>query len=90
MAKKKKQRKIAQPKVDFAQRLYRKLALCGIGEAEEGALGDDSGRWVNIRIGDSELCFSFDMSGEKIDGIQLFKDKVEVVDNVLVWGRTKP
>lgn len=87
---KKKERK---PRLDFAQRLAQKLIESGLGEVDEGALSDDSGRWVNLKIGRHELCFSFDMKGEKIDGVGLHKDIVRVVDQVKVWPlpkKTKP
>jgi hypothetical protein len=86
MAKKNKVKKERQPRKDFAEKFADKLRATGLGEVDEGELGDDSGRWVNLRIKDTELCFSFDMKGEAIDRIGLYKDKVEVTDHIRVWG----
>lgn len=86
MATKNKVKKERQPRKDFAEKLADKLRATGLGEVDEGELSDDSGRWVNFRIKDTELCFSFDMKGEKIDGIGLYKDKIEVTDHIRIWG----
>lgn len=86
MAKKAKKKKQRAPRKDFAQKLAEKL--CKIGEVEADAFGDESGRWVNLRIGDTQLCFSFDMKGEIIDRIGLYKDKIEVTDQIHLWGGT--
>lgn len=84
MAKKSKSHK----KLDFAQKLAEKLRGTGSGTVEEGSFNDKSGRWVTIRNGATELCFSFDMKGEQIDRIALYKDKIEVVDQVKIWSNT--
>jgi len=84
----KKCKKRGQPqKKDFAEKLANKLRRTELGEVDEGALSDDSGRWVSIKIGDSDLCFSFDMEGENIDRIGLYKDIIEIVDQKMVWGK---
>jgi hypothetical protein len=75
-----------KPRLDFAQRLEQKLIESGLGEVEADALSDGSGRWVNIKVGDVELYFSFDMKGEKIDNIGLYKDVVEVISQKHVWS----
>ena len=58
-----------------------------IGDVEEGGLSDDSGRWVSLNIKDTELNFSFDIKGETIDGIGLYKDVIQVVDQDRIWGK---
>lgn len=82
----KKQRKSKQ---DFAQKLAQKLRDGGLGVVDEGAFSDDSGRWVELKVKDTTLCFSFDMKGESMDKVALYQDKVEVVDQTRVWS-TKP
>lgn len=79
----KKKRKI---KGNFASDLADKLRALGTGSVDAGVLSDKSGAWVNLRIGDTELCFSFDGQGNTIDGVGLYKDKVEVVDQEKIWG----
>ena len=86
MANKNKVKKERKPRQDFAEKFAQKLRETGLGEVDDGALGDDSGRWVSLRVKDTELCFSFDMKGEKIDRIGLYKDKIEVTDHIRVWG----
>ena len=86
MAKKNKTKKQSKPRKDFAEKFAQKLRESGLGEGYEGAFGDDSGRWVNLRVKDTELCFSFDMKGESMDRIGLYKDKIEVTDHIRVWG----
>ncbi len=76
-------RKERAPRKDFAERLADKLK--GIGEIDEGCLSDDSGRWVSVQVGLMSLNFSFDMKGEKITDIGLYKDIVEVVDQKQLW-----
>ena len=71
---------------DFAEKFADKLRETGLGEVSEGAFSDDSGRWVGIKIGGSDLSFSFDMTGEVIDRIGLYEDIIEVVDQKRVWG----
>ena len=73
-------------KKDFAKMFAKKIKEAGLGEVIEDAFDDDSGRWVSLRIKDTVLCFSFDMKGEKIESIGLYKDKVEVTDQIRVWG----
>jgi hypothetical protein len=75
------------PRKDFAEKLADKLRTLNIGEVEEGSLFDGSGRWVNVRFKDTELCFSFDMKGELLDRLGLYKDVIEVTDHKLVWGK---
>jgi hypothetical protein len=75
------------PRKDFAEKLADKLRALNIGEVEEGSLSDDSGRWVNVRFKDMELCFSFDDKGENIDRLGLYKDVIEVTSHRLVWGK---
>jgi len=86
MAKKNKVKKERQPRKDFAEKFADKLRATNLGEVNEGAFSDNSARWVNLRIKDTELCFSFDTKGEKIDRIGLYKDKIEVIDHIRVWG----
>lgn len=86
MAKKNKVQKERQPRKDFAEKFAEKLRATGLGEVDEGVFSDGNGRWVNFRIKDTELCFSFDMKGEKIDRIGLYEDKVEVIDQIRLWG----
>lgn len=83
---KKKERK---PRLDFAQRLAQKLIESGLGEVDEDSFDDESARWVDIRIGEHVLTISFDIKGEKIEGIELFKEIVEVVDQKKVWPLEK-
>jgi len=72
--------------MDFASKLAEKLSEMEIGQVEVGKLTDNSGRWVNLRKDDTTLCFSFEMDGEKINRIGLYKDKIEVTDSIRVWG----
>lgn len=76
-----------KPKVSFAQVLAEKLGE--FGKVETGALSDKSSRWVNLRIGDTELCFSFEIDGERLQDVGLFKDVVQVVDQVRLWTSDK-
>ncbi len=77
--KNKQQKKAKQPKRDFAEILAEKLGE--LGEVEAGKLGDGSGRWVTIRISKKkELNFSFNMKGNEITGIALYKDVIEVTE----------
>lgn len=81
-----KSQKQRQPRKDFAEKFAEKLQAMQLGQVDAGALADGSGRWVNIRIKHKELCFSFDMKGERIDRIGLYKDEIEVVDHILIFG----
>jgi len=82
-----KAKKERPPRKDFAQRLADKLRSTNLGVVDEGSLSDDSGRWVSLKIKDAELSFSFDMKGENIDSIGLFKDVIQVVDQQKIWGK---
>ena len=84
--KKQSEKKQRKPTPDFAEKFAQKLREGGLGMVSEGALNDDSGRWVELKIKDTTLCFSFDMKGESIDQIGLYKDKIEVVDQTRVWA----
>lgn len=86
---KKKPVKERKPKLDFAERLAIKLRESRLGEVEEDSFSDNSARWVQLKIGDKSLVFSFDMKGEKIDNIALYKDVVEVVDQEQLWSTDK-
>jgi hypothetical protein len=57
MAKKNKVKKNANQDKILPRSLHKKLRETGLGEVDEGALGDDSGRWVNLRVKDTELVF---------------------------------
>lgn len=63
---------------DFAQRLAERLRP--LGDVEAGALGDNSGRWVSVKSGKINFCFSFDMKGETIDKIAIYRDIWAKVD----------
>jgi len=76
-----------KPRKDFAQRLAEKLRE--LGEVDEGALGDDSGRWVLLRQGDLSVNFSFDMKGEKIDRVGFYKQVWQVVDDQQIFSFDK-
>lgn len=69
-------------RLDFSQKLAQKLSH--LGKVEEDEFSDKSLRWITLRKGDMELVISFDIKGEKIDSIQLFKDKVEVVSQIQI------
>lgn len=58
--------KAAENKNTFSQHLADKLRSLNLGEVEEKTLSDNSGKYVDIRIGDTSLSFSFDMDGEKL------------------------
>lgn len=68
-----------KPRRDFAQRLAEKLR--NIGEVDEGALGDSSGRWVCLKVGKLSINFSFDMKGEEIDRVGFYEEVWAVVDD---------
>jgi hypothetical protein len=85
---KKKDKKAKHPKPvkkDFITIFAEKLKASGLGEVDFGALSDDSCRWVNLKIKDKELCFSFDTTGEKIERVGLYQDVVEIVDQKQLW-----
>lgn len=86
MAKSKKTKKETKKRLDFSQKLAHKLREMGFGEVEEGTLSDQSGKWVELRDKGVSLTISFDIKGEKIERVGLYKDKVEVVDVIRVWG----
>lgn len=79
-------KKKTKKKLDFSQKLAQKLRE--LGKVEEDAFSDNSGKWVNIRIKNSTLTFGFDMKGENIDSIHLYKDKV-IIESEQVWGKYK-
>lgn len=67
-----------KPRKDFSQRLAKKLS--SLGEVEEGNMGDNSCRWVVVKVGKLSISFSFDMKGENIDSIGLYEDVWQKVD----------
>jgi hypothetical protein len=73
-----KPKKERQPRKDFAEKLRDKLQP--IGCVESGSMGDNSGRWIDLKVGDVSMCISFDMKGENITNIGLYKDVVQVVN----------
>lgn len=72
------------PKKSFAEILFDKISHLGEGDA--GYFDDNSASWVSLRIKDTELHFQFDGKGQNIETIGLYKDKVEVTDQIKVWG----
>jgi hypothetical protein len=77
------QQKQRKPRMSFAEKLAEKLKH--LGEVEHSHFYDNSGAWVQLKVKDITLSIGFDMKGENIDGIGLFKDVVEVVDQKQLW-----
>lgn len=77
-------KKKRSPKKSFAEILSEKLNH--LGEVDIGSLDDNSASWISLRIEDTELHFMFDGQGKNIERIGLYKDKVEVTDQIKVWG----
>lgn len=86
-----KKKKEQMPRKDFAQMFAEKLRKSSLGEVDEGALFDDSARWVTLKVGLIHLSFCFNMKGELITDIGLYKDILEVVDQkqILYWDKPK-
>lgn len=57
----------------------------GGGEVNNGALGDSSGRWVSIKCGPLTFNFSFDMTGEEMDRIAVYRDIYAKVDEEKIF-----
>ena len=72
------------PKKSFAEILSEKLSH--LGDVDIDSLDDHSASWVSVRIANAELHFQFDGQGKNIERIGLYKDKVEVTDQIKVWG----
>ena len=81
--KNKTQPKQRKPRLTFAERLAEKLKH--LGEIEHSSFSDNSGAWVTLKVNDITLSFGFDIKGEKINGLGLYKDVVEVVDQKQIW-----
>ncbi len=85
--KRKTQQKQRKPRMSFAEKLAEKLKH--LGEVEHSHFNDNSGAWVELKVKDIALVFNFDMKGEKLDGVNLYQDVVQVVDTTKVWGTTQ-
>lgn len=83
--KKNKQTKTKRTRLNFRQRLAQKITEANIGTVTEDSFNDDSASWVTLRFQDTELCFSFDIKGEKLEKVELFQDVVEVTGQRKVW-----
>lgn len=77
-------KKKRSPKRCFAEMLSEKLIH--LGDVDIGSLDDHSASWVSVRIRNAELHFQFDGQGKNIERIGLYKDKIEVTDQIKVWG----
>ena len=67
----------------FSVKLADKLS--GIGKTVEDGFDDNSGRWVSLKIDDTNLEISFDPKGQEITSIDLWQDVVQVVDQKKCW-----
>lgn len=85
MKKKKITKQKFRPRLNFRQRLAQKITEANIGTVTEDSFNDDSSSWVTLRFKDTELCFSFDIKGEKLEKVELFQDIVEVTGQRKVW-----
>jgi len=83
----KKQKKEPIYRRDFAEILAEKIKK--FGEVDEGELGDNSGRWVSVQMGDYHLSFSFNMKGNTITDIGLYKDVWEIADQKQLFTTRK-
>lgn len=71
----------------FAEKLSEKLRSANLGEVTEDSFNDNSARWVNIRIKNKDLCVVFDMKGENITELGVWKDKIEVTGTINIFGK---
>lgn len=67
-----------KPKKSFADRLAEKLHH--LGDIDTGSLSDDSGSWVCVKVGLYSFNFTFDIKGEKIERLGLYKEVWQMVD----------
>lgn len=65
----------------FINELIEQLQSLKDGEVEFGQFQDKSAKWVNYKKGNNTLEFSFDCKTNKITGIKLWKDIIQVVDH---------
>lgn len=71
-------------RMQFADRL--ELLLRSVdGQIDTGILSDNSARWVNFRRGNKQICFSFNVKGDKLEGLDVFEDVVEVVSEKRIF-----
>lgn len=83
---KNKSQKLPKQRKDFSQKFADKLREMNLGIVEEDRASDNSSRWVSLRIDDSELHFEFDLKGEKMYRLGLYRDIVQVVDQNKIFG----
>ena len=67
-------------KETFRNKLFKKLLAANIGLPDMGTATDGSGSWVTLHKKNLEIVFSFDCKGEKLEGIAVYEDVVQVVD----------
>lgn len=61
------------------------LSRCNIGPQEVGHFDDKSGSWVDLKVNDHRLVFSFDYDGKTCDQIAVFSGKKNPADPKLIW-----
>lgn len=64
--------------------------LSSIGTVEVDDFGDKSAAWIEVKVGDKTLCFSFDYERKKLEDIGLFEDVIEVTDTKQLWTSKPP
>lgn len=67
-------------KETFSQKLAKQLQAAGF-EVHEDQFKDKSARWVELRKDGYSLEINFDIKGQKIIGLSLHKEIVQVVDS---------
>lgn len=83
---KKPSKKVQKAEVPFSKLLAIQLNEAKIGEVTTGRLSDDSGSWVDFRIGKKLLCFQFNDDGNKLEDVGLFQDLYAVVGQKKLFG----
>lgn len=67
-----------RPRRTFAERLAEKLSH--LGDIDTGSLSDRSASWVCVKVGLYSFNFTFDIKGEKIERLGLYKEVWQMVD----------
>jgi hypothetical protein len=75
------------PRKVFALELMEKLKSLNIGKVTCGELSDKSSFWIDLKIKNKTLEFSFECDYETIHGLSVCKNIKQVVDQKKIFGK---
>ena len=73
-------------KIVLIEELFLQIKALNKGKADLGSFNDSSDcSWIDLHIDDYHLAINFNKKGNKLTGIGLYKDVIQVVDQTKIF-----